>query len=281
MSENRLIDHIRDAFEADNLQLPVFNSVALRLQRLKNEPSATLEQITKLIMEDQSLSSRILRMANSSFYGGLKKVETIDRAVMRLGMEKVASLAMVASQLMAYQSRNAEITQVMTRLWQRSFVSATGARWLAEHTGQSTHAEEAFLCGLLHDIGELFLLKVLDKLASSKEDALQLTEATIDEVVNVLHSDFGGRLMAKWQLPDQYMIVARDHHKEDFDEDNDLLVITRLMDLACMKLGLMGGGNPDIALAATPEAISLGIKEIQLAELEILLEDTAEQASHL
>ncbi|WP_242445685.1 HDOD domain-containing protein [Chromatium okenii] len=272
---------IDERFESDSLQLPVFNRVALELQKLKQSGNASIRQISDLIMKDQSLASRVLRLANSSFYGGLKQVETISAAVTRLGMNRVANLAMVASQLMAHDIQTKAVIHYMPELWRHSFVCATGGRWLAQQTGYDALAEEVFLAGLLHDIGELFLLKVLDLLARDAEHPVPMTKALVGEVLEAMHNDIGSRLLAKWELPEVYSRVARDHHLDGFNETDVILVITRLSDIVCHKLGIGCEADFDIVLAATPEAQVLGLREIKLAQLEVLLEDVVAEANAL
>lgn len=281
MSEKSLTELIQEQFEADSMQLPVFNRVALELQRMKGDPRLTLAQISTVILKDPSLASRILKVANSSFYTGLRRVDTVSKAVERLGLERVNSLAMVASQLLAHSARIKLISECMGALWSHSFASAVGGRWIAIQIGRQAQAEEIFLAGLLHDIGALFLLKVLEKLALDREHPLPLNSSLIREVVDSLHPDMGYQLMRKWQLPEAYAQVARDHHLDQFDDTNELLMVTRLLNITCQKLGIGQPAEPDIVLAATPEARALGLKDIKLAEFEIMLEDTVGEAGAL
>jgi HD-like signal output (HDOD) protein len=273
---------IEEQFVSGGLKLPVFNPVALELrQALQAESTMSMKDIADLIMKDQSLASHLLRLANSSFYGGLKRVDTISAALVRLGMERVINLAMVTSQLLAHTSKVDSIAPHMSALWSRSFVCANGGRWLACETSYGDRAEEAFLAGLLHDIGELSLLKMLEKLSKDQSLSLALTDSLLHEVLETLHTDIGYRLMVKWQLPEVYALIARDHHAERFDEGDPLLIIIRLMDILCRKLGVGQAADPEIELAATPEAQMLGLKEIKLAELEVLMEDVMAESRTL
>ncbi|BCU05437.1 hypothetical protein [Allochromatium tepidum] len=90
----------------------------------------------------------------------------------------------------------------------------------------------------------------------------------MNEILDSLHTDIGYRLMTKRQLPKVYARIALDHHAERFDEGDPLLIIIRLMDVLCRKLGVGQAADPEIELAATPEAQVLGLKDIKLAELE-------------
>ncbi|TCT22330.1 HDOD domain-containing protein [Thiobaca trueperi] len=281
MSEKSLKDRIEERYATDSLQLPVFNRVALELQKLRQSDTVSMNRIADLIMKDQSLASRVLRLANSSFYGGLRQIDTVSAAVVRLGMERVTNLAMVASQLMAHSAQVRVIAPYLPALWNRSFACATGGRWLAEQIGYAARAEEVFLAGLLHDIGELYLLKVLEKLAQDRDQPLALTEPLVNEILEAMHNDLGYRLMLTWELPEVYAGVARDHHAESCDEADVLLMITRLLDIVCHKLGIGQPADPEIELAATLEAQVLGVKEIRLAQLEVLLEDAMEEANAL
>lgn len=277
MSQKTLKQTIEDQFDSASDELPVLNRVALELQKLQTSQTSSMDQIAALILEDQALASRVLQAANSAFYGGLKKVETISQALVRLGMAQVASLAMAASQAATHQAKTPMIALQMQNLWVRSLACAFGARWLAQKTGHPDRAEEAFLAGLLHDLGELFLLKVLDRMVSRTEDPLPLSEPLMEEVLAALHNDMGYRLMQKWELPSLYADIARDHHCREPDEHNDLLLMIRLMDQACERLGLGRPANPSIALAASLEAKILGLTEIKAAELEVMLEDKQDE----
>lgn len=281
MTDKSLKDLIEEHFDDDSLQLPVFNKVALELHKMKDSETVGMNEIAKVIMKDQSLASRILQVANSAFYGGLNKVDTVSRAVARLGMDRVTNVAMVASQLLAHTARVKVIAEHMPDLWCRSFACAVGGRWLAEHSGNRSCAEAAFLAGLLHDIGELFLLKVLENLSLNKNQPLKLNHPLMLEILDALHCEMGYRLMLKWELPDHYATIARDHHAEEVDQADVLLSITRLMDLACRKLGIGMPAEAEIVLGASPEARALGLKDIKLAELEVMLEDVVTEAQGL
>jgi HD-like signal output (HDOD) protein len=95
------------------------------------------------------------------------------------------------------------------------------------------------------------------------------------EAMDVLHSQQGYNLMKQWNLPEEYCVIARDHHNKDFDNKNILLLLVRLSDMACLKLGIGLAKDSSLILPANEEAHQLNLNEIDLAELEIYLEDTA------
>jgi HD-like signal output (HDOD) protein len=130
--------------------------------------------------------------------------------------------------------------------------------------------------GLLHDIGQLALLKVLDDINRSKESRATLSDTLISEILVRMHEDVGYKLMKSWSLPDTYCSISINHHMEEFDGNDILLVIVRLSDKACKKVGKSLQPDASLSLVSSPEAQYLGIKEMALAELEIVVEDAGE-----
>ncbi len=275
MLVHSLQELIIKAIASDRLRLPAFPSVAMKLQQALHDRNTRIADLEAMIVGDQALASQILRVANSSFYQGLKAIPTIQKALIRLGVRQVATLALAVSQRSLYRVQDQRLGRYMERLWQHAFASALGSQWLAQHSGYREQADTAFLAGLLHNIGQLVILQVIDELCAGQDlRGKELPEALLLEVLDSnMHNAQGYALMKRWNLPEEYRIVARDHHREPCESGNLLLVIVRLVDQACAKVGIGLRHDPNVALAATPEATHLGITEIQLAELEILLED--------
>jgi HD-like signal output (HDOD) protein len=275
MLVHSLQEMIIKAIASDRLRLPAFPSVAMKLQQALHDRNTRIADLEAMIVGDQALASQILRVANSSFYRGLQTVPTIQKAIIRLGVRQVATLAMAVSQRSLYRVQDPRLDRHMEQLWQHAFASALGSQWVARHCGYQEQAETAFLAGLLHNIGQLVILQVIDELCAGQDlKGAELTEALLLEILDSnMHNAQGYVLMKRWNLPEEYRIVARDHHREPCETGNLLLVIVRLVDQACDKIGIGLRHDPNVALAATPEATHLSINEIQLAKLEILLED--------
>lgn len=272
--EKPLLQLIQEHLNNGMQDLPVFHNVAIKLQQLLGRSSFEIEDVVELIGEDQSLSGRILKVANSSYYAGLTKIATIKDAITRLGAQEIANMAMLASQFEYYHSGNATLNRMMQILWNHALACAVGAKWIACKSGYQGMAAEAFMGGLLHDIGKLALLKTLDDIQKTKESSAPLSSQLIQEIMAAMHEEVGYQLMKAWNLPDFYCDIAGSHHKPDFDQSNILLIAVRLADLTCKKLGRSDeAADPSITIFSTPEAQLLGLKEIAIAELEIIIED--------
>lgn len=146
-TEKPLVRLIQERLEGNLQELPVFHTVAVKLQQLLSSRSFEIDDVIELISEDQSLSGRVLKVANSSYYAGLNKIATIKDAIIRLGAQEIANMAMLASQFEFYNSPNETLNRLMQSLWGHALACAVGAKWLTRKAGYPGMASEAFMGG--------------------------------------------------------------------------------------------------------------------------------------
>jgi HD-like signal output (HDOD) protein len=268
-----LLDVINRFIAADSLSLPVFNNAAVRLQMELVKPEPDLRVIEQVITSDQALSSQVLKIANSAFYRGLVEVGTVRAAIIRLGMREIGRIVLMAASEQHFRSRDRTIALVMKKLWQHSVGCAYGTAWLARRRDCGVEQSQAFFAGLFHDVGKLFVLMVIEQI-KRKNKSLKLTDSLLMEAMNRLHAREGSRLLTRWNMPEHLHVIARDHHAAEIDGQNRLLLLVRMANLVCRKLGIGLAEDGSLLLAATPEANLLGLTGTDLAELEGALEDT-------
>lgn len=266
------IDIINQHIESGKIELPVFNTSAMRVQQELVKKDPEIKKIEKLISVDQSLSSEILKTANSAFYKGLTEILTIRDAIVRLGMQEIGRISLLAASRNQFRSSDKLLNILMRRLWQHSVGCALGANWLAKRCKMDDIAEHAFFAGLLHDVGKLFVILVLEHIKRKDKD-LQYSQALLFEAMKSLHTEQGFNLMQQWNMPLTYCTAVRDHHNEKFDTKDSLLILVRLSNLVCNTIGIGAKSQPDLSPSTTLEANLLNVTEIDLAELEIKLED--------
>ncbi len=271
--ETSFIDILDYCLAQKKIAPPVFNRTGLQVQQEVAAADPDPRVIEQLITYDPTLTSQILRIANSVFFKGLSEITTIRNAIVRLGMKEIANIALLASQKSNFTSRYRTIQAAMRSLWIHSVACAIGTQWIALNCGMKSRAQEAFTAGLLHDMGKLYILMITEALKRRGNIRQVPSEMILHEALDSLHTRYGYELLTIWNLPEAYAVVARDHHLEEYDDSNALLTMVRLADMACNQQGIGMKPASDLILAATPEADSLGLSEIQMAELEIRLED--------
>lgn len=269
-----LVDVINRFIESDAVKLPVFNSASTRIQEEMAKKEPEIKIIEKVITADQALATQVLKIANSSFYRGLAEVGTVRAAIMRLGMEEIARIVLLATSRQQFNSADKAINLLMKKLWQHAVGCAYGAVWLARRYSYGVDQSQAFFGGLFHDVGKLLVLVIIEQI-KRKNKNLKITEALLLEAMAKLHAREGAKLLAQWNMPEYFCVVARDHHASEVDEKNLLLLMVRMANLVCHKLGIGLEADATLVLPTTLEASLLNLTEIDLAELEIALEDTA------
>ena len=273
MSHNEpLIDMIGAYVDSGKVELPVFSSTALRIQKEVSKEDPDSQLIERLIVSDQALTSAMLKVANSAYYMGRSEVATIRQAVVRLGINEVSNIVTMVTHGQSFKSADRTVQSIMQQLWQHSIAVGIGTSWLAKHLGMQSVLQEAFIAGLLHDVGKLLILKVLDEMVKSNE-LEEISPDVLGEAMDILHTGFGATLMQIWNLPEIYAEIAHTHHDPECDPENHLLAIVRVANQACHNMGCALDNDDPVSLVDLPETEMLNLSEIDLAQLETKLED--------
>jgi putative nucleotidyltransferase with HDIG domain len=251
------------------IDLPVFNPIALELLQLLADPDTEINDVIKIINKDQALSIQILRMANSAAYAGRYKSETLKDAVSRLGVKQITNLAMAASQAALHSSSIPVVNDMMYYLWLHSHACAIGCRSLANSIGHRELADQAYLAGLLHDIGKLYLLKAMEQIHLAGEIKFELDRETLLDVFSSMHVEQGFRIMYHWDIPPVYSSIVANHHADHFHPHDTLLAIVRLVNYMSMHYELNSFPRFVQPRDVDPEISVLHVNEESLEQLEV------------
>jgi HD-like signal output (HDOD) protein len=269
----QLLDHIVGLIESGSLILPVFDPISMKLQEAIARKSEDVLEIESLIMSDQALAAEVLRAANSPFYCGLSPVKTIRTAIVRLGTKQMRRLVILVSERNKYRAQHPMLHEMLRDLWLHASTTALGAQWLSKRLHSTGIEEICFLGGLLHDIGKLIILRALDEIAKSHRGELPIVHDELLEMLMTAHCQLGYRLLQKWNIPEIYCQIARDHHSGDMSSGDLPLIIISLANNGSRKLGIGLDPMPSLELEATPEANLLNVSDVLLSELESMLQE--------
>jgi HD-like signal output (HDOD) protein len=136
--------------------LPAMPQVASKVLELSSDPNTSAQQLQQIIADDQAMTARILKIANSAMYSCSRKVKTLTEAIVMLGFNSIRSLVVTSAARNLYNTRNSTTGLKERLLWEHSIGVAFACRLLVQDRMPAL-AEEAFLAGLMHDIGKLVL----------------------------------------------------------------------------------------------------------------------------
>lgn len=274
MDRNRSLSSlVQERIDQGTFSLPVFDRTALTMRQMIDRGEFDPQKVDRLVSSDPTLSTSLLRHANSSFFGGIEKVLTTRDAIVRLGVRQVAELVILSSQREQYRLANPSLKKLSENLWRHAVACGLGSRWLARKIDFGESPSVAFLAGLLHDIGKLVVLRVLDELMSEKSARFQPSVDLVLQLVDGLHCEQGQALMKTWNIPPIYGEIVLHHHDGECPESQPVLGVVRLVDMVCNRLGIGLRPPVDLNPAASPEAQWLRVPEVVVAELEVRIED--------
>ncbi len=144
------------------------------------------------------------------------------------------------------------------KLWAHCVATAFASLWLCRHLKLSDLIPQAFIAGLLHDIGKLCLLSAIEQFMAADKDNAKLTPELVEKIMLILHEKQGFALLSAWHLPDIYCRIARDHHIDDYEASDILLVVVRLADMVCNKVEANNPQDDLSSIMGSREADILG-----------------------
>lgn len=206
-------ESILDDLENERLPMPTLPEVAIKVRETVESEDSSIKDVADIIVTDAALSARIIHVANSALYRGMSSVETVQNAVMRLGMNTVRNLATSLVMKQLFQATHPVIDRYLRDVWKLSLDVASFSYVLAENT--SLEKESALLAGLTHSIG---ISPILVKAESDPE--LLNDETRLRSLVDELHPAIGSAILSNWDFPPELAMVPTEHLNLTHVSDN-------------------------------------------------------------
>lgn len=243
--------------------LPTLSAVANQINEAEKKESLNARSLSIIIEKDPSLSAKILKLANSAYYGLAKQVKTIERAVTVLGFNTIKNLALTVSIYKIFQSQQKNGFDIQG-LWHHSLGCAVAAKNLALSVQHNeTLGEQAFLGGILHDIGIIaFAHKLPAKMAEVTEAVTSLHSPLSEvekDIIGFTHQKVGGLLAETWNFPDEYIAAIKYHHGNfpaTMDEDPLVAMVVRTVFIGNQMSKVLKLGN---SIEVSPEKIPVNV----------------------
>jgi HD-like signal output (HDOD) protein len=225
-------------------RLPSLPTIVTRLVKVVNSPDTSAEDAASLIEKDPALTGRMLRLANSAFYGIPRTISSVQSAVVILGFNTIKSLVLSSSVVKAFSGTQGEIFD-RKRFWKHSIVCALAARAIVRafmHV-KIMDPESAFCAGILHDIGKLIFEQYAtadykESCEYARKNKCPLIEAE-KQIMGITHSEVGRIISDKWALPIELETAIVLHHDpKTSGEMTELITTVHLANLITHQLNV-------------------------------------------
>jgi len=232
--------------EAVNSKLASLPDIFIQINEALNDPKSSASHIADIISKDTSLSAKLLKLVNSSFYGFPKQIHSLSRAVTILGSNELLTLAVGISVIKLFKDIPAEFID-MESFCKHSVVCGILAGLIASQTNQNLSEGRFFVGGLLHDIGRLFMLTNYSQMAQEAlvESRHQKTELVPVEskLWGFNHATIAGELFRIWKFPATLEDPVRYHHNPFASQSPTEPGIIHLADIIAHSLDMGESGN--------------------------------------
>jgi HD-like signal output (HDOD) protein len=233
--DESLLEQLERVIKSPEVDLPRLPRVAQRALALIGSENTNYRKLSELVSQDPVLSADVLRVANSVAFRGIREITTLEHAFSRLGTRELRSLILTRHMKGLVIKTGGAEKSLGEELWQRSLVSAVFMGHLAKRVRLAE--DDAFLIGLLHDIGSLALLRIVHD--HQKAHGRRVARPIFERLNVHWHEHLGVRLADEWNLPDPLPMLIGNHHGP-VDEENPLrkqLMLIELSDVVCSMLG--------------------------------------------
>jgi len=225
-------------------EIPTLPIVSQKIMNLLNDENMSVKEIASVIEKDPALAVKILKIANSAFFGSISQISSIDYAVMRLGLGEVKFILQAFS-IHRFFSENTPEGFDRTQFWKHSIICSQVARYLEQYF-KLEKDDTLFLSGLIHDLGKIVFdqffhdefLKIIDHVRDNEETFSKAEKA----VIGFTHYHVAAKLLQQWQFPKKVIMQVFFHHApwndNDFTTGSIIIylanILTKLAGFACL-----------------------------------------------
>ncbi len=227
------------------IKLPSLPQVFIEMRQVINNPSSSASDVAKVISQDTALSAFLLRMVNSAFYSFPSQIDTISRAVAVIGTKQLSTLALGTSVMDMFKGLPTDIID-LELFWRHSFACGVIASQLSKTFKQGS-PEKCFVAGLLHDIGRPVFMMTLPDHAIAATAISRNKKALMFKAERVVcgfdHSELGGMLLRKWNLPFSLVTAVLYHHNPSKALKTPESMYVYFANIIAKTMGIGGGGD--------------------------------------
>jgi putative nucleotidyltransferase with HDIG domain len=216
--------------------IPTLPTVALRVMEITANPKSSANDLMDIISPDVSLTTKILKISNSPFYGLTREISSLQHAVTVLGFKEIRNLVISTVAFDSFKNLGKNNKFDINKFWRHSFYCALAAKTIA--VDMKIESSELFVAGLVHDIGKLamyvtFPSEFMMQLEIMNPLKIKYTSFEAEkDVFGMTHDEVGMKLLKKWMFPESLLTAVGYHHRpQEADKKSNFPMIVHVADI--------------------------------------------------
>jgi len=266
-------------------EISLLPEITTRIVEVVEDPKSTAQDMHRIIRNDPALAAKVLKVVNSALYGLPAQIASLDRAIVMLGLSAVKNIALAASLTRLFRPGSISDRFSARNLWKHCISVGVCARLVAE--ASIGHGEEAFVAGLVHDMGLLVEYQVFPEKLKEVVHRCEATPqdfCTVErEVIGADHQAFGAALAAKWKFPPGLRSAIAYHHTPErlAPEFRKLVTVIQMADIMCCQ-NTLGFHLTACASDVTQDMLDyVGVDEACIGELLQVLPERIDETERI
>ena len=260
--------HVKTELEANRLVLPTLPDVALKVRDAVSKGDASAQELAEMIATDPAISARLIQVVNSPLYRGATEIKNIQMAVTRLGNKTIRTLITSLVMQQMFKPASPLLEQYFRKIWEQGINVSAISRALSTFVPH-LNADEAMLAGLIHQIGKLPILTLVEKIPEFRDSPSRL-----EKLLEKAHPHVGKIIMDTWNFPQELKLVASEYI--DFQREHDGPAdYVDLVQVAFLQ-SIVGTDHPAcrVDCATVPAFAKLGLQaDVEILEIEGVSEE--------
>jgi putative nucleotidyltransferase with HDIG domain len=263
-------------------ELPPLPQVVIRIHDLIEDPESEAKDIARVIETDQAIAAKVLRIANSAYYGMRGKISSVQHASVVLGFKTLGEIVTIAGAQDSLDRKLPGYGYDTKDLWEHSLAVAFGAKIIAGMKNQAL-VNEAYTAGLIHDVGKIILDPYVLEQKDEIEFYMENEEKTFLDAENHFfafnHAEIAFEICNNWSFPENINIAIKGHHNPSSSESTDLSYILHMADHTARFIGI--GYDEDDFLYALEEGTMayLGFKQQDMSDIVFMITENMKNFS--
>jgi putative nucleotidyltransferase with HDIG domain len=224
--------------------LPPFPLTVTKVLQMLKDPKTTPEEIADVVKFDQAITTNILRLCNSSYFGLRRTISNLKEAVVFIGIKNLKKIMVISGTQKYFDKENTGYETQKGELW----IHALAVSIIAGNIGDSIDVkdkDELFVAALLHDIGKLvlneYVLESCVEISKKVENGSMTFLKAEKDVLGLNHAEIGAKVLEIWKFPEEIISAVKKHHSAYEENDSDLENIVRIADNLAMMMGYETG----------------------------------------
>jgi len=196
---------------------PSLPSVVNHVLKIKADPKSTVEDLINAINPDLALQTAILKIANSAFFGQMRKVSSLKQALMVIGFSEIQNIVLSKAVFNSFKKLQSKSAFRISEFWEHSFLCGLSSKIISNDLSEDSN--EFFVAGLIHDIGKLVLLMAMPQdfeMIVRESDPFPMNTITAEKkIIGITHDQIGMYLLTRWMFPENLIQAVGFHHQPE------------------------------------------------------------------